>query len=360
MLKKIFIVFGIFCLTFTYLCLTISKAAPVPVTDENLKESLKKLEESNSNEKNYKITVENKAIKMTTNGSSYIITYDLTNNPTFSYSVDVEQGMSYDDFKEKTDNLSAPMIGYAAVANIQGVEFEDAVAYVAMCVLQSAFSGNNNIDLSDSYMIVSDEVTVEGNDKAIKESEFGKHVMEYTNAMYKEKTSYKDTEGYNTFEWTTERKDVTDTSCKIVSTLKVDLDADFSKLKGLTSSLENSFAGLANGINNSSTTNELNAADVWTNKVAKENEAFETISNEYQNIANTLNSASIYTITGNNTTKNNNTANTANATKNSTNTVKTLPYAGGTENVVYIIGIAACIITIVICAIKRKDYKEIK
>ena len=37
--------------------------------------------------------------------------------------------MIYKDFKTQTDNLILPMIGYIAVANIQGVEFEDASAY---------------------------------------------------------------------------------------------------------------------------------------------------------------------------------------------------------------------------------------
>ena len=57
----------------------------------------------------------------------------------------------------------------------------------------------------------------EGNKKVIKQSEFGDHVMEYINASYKEKSTFNDVNGFNTYEWNIEKKDSTETSCKIVS-----------------------------------------------------------------------------------------------------------------------------------------------
>ena len=47
-------------------------------------------------------------------------------------------GMSYEEFKKKTDNLILPMLGYIAVANIQGVEIKDASAYFLFSYLGSA------------------------------------------------------------------------------------------------------------------------------------------------------------------------------------------------------------------------------
>ena len=85
------------------------------------------------------------------------------------------------------------------------------------------------------------EATIEKDEDEIYISEFGQHVMKYVNAMYKEKTSFKDTNGINSFEMITEREDVTETSCKLVTTLIVDPSANFSRLKENTNQLENAF-----------------------------------------------------------------------------------------------------------------------
>ena len=147
--------------------------------------------------------------------------------------------MSYSEFEKNIANIFGPMIGYIAVTNVQGVEVEDAFTYIGMKLLEMAFS---NTDSNDSYIIVSDNVTsVEGNKKVIKQSEFGDHVMEYINASYKEKSTFNDVNGFNTYEWNIEKKDSTETSCKIVSTMTIKLDSDFSKLKGYSNSLVDTF-----------------------------------------------------------------------------------------------------------------------
>lgn len=246
MLKKCLYLFFVLVI----LCTNICYATVVTVTDENLKDALQKFSSSEANEENYNITVSNNSIIMSANNETYTLKYDLSNKPTFTFEIPIEKGMSYDDFKKQTDNLMLPMVGYIAVANIQGVAVEDASAYFLFSYLGSAFNGSFSFDSSNSYMIIDDTiegVTIESdNPNAIKVSEFGERVMEYVNAVYPETQSISDTEGINSYTLTVERKDTTETSCKLVSTLSVNLDADFSKIIGYTQQMEDSF--MNNGI----------------------------------------------------------------------------------------------------------------
>lgn len=220
-------------------CLFInSYVTAVAVTKENINESLQKFVSSTTNEKKYKISVSDNIITITVQGKSYNLNYDLTEKPKFTLEIPIEKGMSYADFKEKIDNLNLPMVGYIAVANIQGVEFKDASAYFLMTYLENAFNGSWSSE--NAYVIVddtnmSDGIINRGEDdkKTIYASQFGEKVMEYVNATYKDKQTIKDSsDGINSYEWITERKDITDTSCKLVSSLSVNLNADFSKLNG--------------------------------------------------------------------------------------------------------------------------------
>lgn len=250
MLKKYFIKCLYLFWVLVFLCTNICYATVVAVTDENLKESLQKFVLSEANEENYNITVSNNVITVIADNESYTLNYDLSNKPTFTFEIPIEKGMNYDDFKKQTDNLMLPMVGYIAVANIQGVAIEDASAYFLFSYLGNALNGSFSFDSSNSYMIIDDTtegVTIESdNPNAIKVSEFGERVMEYVNAVYPETQSISDTEGINSYTLTVERKDTTDTSCKLVSTLSVNLDADFSKIIGYTQQMEDSF--MNNGI----------------------------------------------------------------------------------------------------------------
>lgn len=223
---------------------TISYAVAVPVTEENLNTAFQEFISSESNNKNYNIKLENNVIKVTSDDGDFDIEYDLTNKPTFWITADIEQGMSYDEFKEKTGSLTNVMLAYIPVAKIQGVEYEDSFSYMATQLIQALFSGlssTTNENTDDTYMIVDDDTEIEEGAKAIKESEFGLHVMEYVNSVYQDKSTFDDSDMYNTFEWITEKKDVTDTSCKLISTLTVNLDADFSQLIDYNETMSDAF-----------------------------------------------------------------------------------------------------------------------
>lgn len=230
------------------LCSNICYATPVTVTDENLKESLQKYVSSEANDENYNITVSNNVITITVDNESFTLNYDLTDKPTFSFEIPIEKGMSYDEFNEQTENLMLPWVGYVAVANIQGVAFEDGMAYILMSYLGNAFNGswsneNSYVIFDDTNM--SEGVTIdrdESDKKTIYVSEFGERVMEYVNATYKDKQTITDAEnGINSYEWIIEKRDVTETSCKLVSSLTVNADADFSKIEGYAAQLGESF-----------------------------------------------------------------------------------------------------------------------
>lgn len=241
-MKKILYLFFILI----FMCTNVCYATVVKITDKNLNSALQKIVSSSENKEGYIISVANKVITITVDNESYTINYDLTDKPTFSLEVPIQKGMNYDDFKEKTGNLILPMLGYIAVANIQGVEIKDANAYFLFSYLGSALNGS--FLTQSSYTIVDDlkleeGVTIEKTDdpKTIYTSEFGERVMEYVNNMYKEKQSISDSTGINSYTLDIEKIETTETSCKLVSKLIVNPDANFSKIIGYTDKMENSF-----------------------------------------------------------------------------------------------------------------------
>lgn len=236
MLKKFFmtILFAIFILASLYT--NICYAAPVKVTKENLSEAFEKFVSSESNEENYEISVSDKVINIKADKEKYTLNYDLKDNPKFSAELLIKEGMSYDEFEKEAAKIILPMLGYISVANVQGVKIEDSSMYFMFSYLEKAL---NESDLEeDIYIIIDDlddtqDIVGEENDaKIIYTSEFGNKVMEYADYLYSEKQTLSDSDEMNSYVWTIEKTDSTKTSCKVLSTLTVNLDADFSKLNG--------------------------------------------------------------------------------------------------------------------------------
>lgn len=317
-------------------------AAQVAVTKENLSESLKKIESSEWNEEGYTITVSDNVITVKSEESTYDLSYDLTGKPTFSIEVSVGNGMTYDKFKEETDKLNLPLLGYLATANIQGVEYEDAILYFTM--YYAGESLNNSGASSNQYVIIDDTKSSEGvtinrdeNDtNTIYVSEFGEHVMEYTNSLYKDNFSVADTRGINSFVWEYSKKDVTDSSCKIVSTLSVNIDADFSKLDGYTdkmlsdeSTIDNEKKDANNVDDNKSSNN-----DIDENRILL-----------------------IKTNTNNDTSNNQTTNSVSEKNNDGTETKSALPKTGISRLVTILVFLS--VISAIVLGIKIKNYKDI-
>lgn len=235
--------------------------AYVEVTEDNLNSAFQSLisvdnENLKLTDKNAKITLENNSIKLVSKGETYNMTYSLTGKPTFSIEVPVKNGMSYDEYTKKTEGLSAPLLGYVAVANIQGVKLEDAFTYI---VLSSAFrSLANNSNNSSAYVIYDGSTADESitfstsSNNIINKEDFPNRVMDYVNSLYGKKmiVADSDSDSLNSYEYTVEEKDITASSCTLVAKLTVNTDADFSKLSGYLNSLTSSMN------NNTQTTNK--------------------------------------------------------------------------------------------------------
>ena len=206
--------------------------AAVEVTDEKLNKSLQEITEFSENE-DVEIIVEDNLIKINAEDIEYEIKYDLTEKPTFTIEIPVEKGMTFEEYQFETEKLISTMIGYMAVANIQGVDFEKSVVYFGLKYLESAFNANNSNE--DAITIVDDTregITIDKNEdpNTYYVSEFPEKVIEYTKRICKNEIVIIDSDEINSFEVVTKLQDETETSCKIVSTLTVNIDADFSKL----------------------------------------------------------------------------------------------------------------------------------
>ena len=226
--------------------------ASVTITEENLESSLGEIKEIFKNEvtgeESADITVDktNNKIKIPIEGHTYSVSYTVSEQPTFSIEIPIQKGISYEDFKTETENLLLPMIGYAAIANLNGIKAEDSLGYFSTSYLKSALSSGLSSS-SNSYVIVEDSngtnTKSSDNNKVIYTSEFGDRVMEYVNHMYKDKQTISDSDSLNSYSLIVEKKDTTETSCTLRSTLKVNPNANFSELNGYVDSLADSFLG---------------------------------------------------------------------------------------------------------------------
>lgn len=205
--------------------------AAVEVTDENLNEALQKYVESTENENN-KISVENNVIKGNVdNFLDFEMKYNLTEKPTFTIEIPVQNGMTYEEYEFATGKLINVWIGYIAVANIQGTDFDAATRHLMFtyldCISDSDYSENDIVIVDDT-----NDNTIEKTDdpNTYYVSEFPEKVMEYTNRVCKGEILINDADNFNSFQMVIEKQDETEASCKLVSTLTINTDADFAQL----------------------------------------------------------------------------------------------------------------------------------
>lgn len=259
-IKKIISTFLIFLLL--SILFTNCYATAVVVTKENLNESFQNMA---SQTRGLNFTVSDNTITINFEDQIYTLTYDLTSNPTFVLEMPIEQGMSYDYFYLAMSYTYLPMFPWMAVANIQGVDdFMAAEDY-----FYDTFTDDSQFDdilqnNMNQYEIVDDinrDVDKdENNPNIIYTSEFGERAVEYVTNVFKDKITISDSaNGINSYVTTIELKDVTDSSCKLVCTLTVNLDADFSKMSNFNDTDNNNSASNNNDNNNNYSNNiELN------------------------------------------------------------------------------------------------------
>ena len=149
--------------------------------------------------------------------------------PTFSFSFDVQQGMTPMEYAIQNQNAGIVVVPYISIASLNNVIPKEAFLYYAMTLLESA--GGINIDSSIN-------------------SQIDNNIIEYLKSSYGEPQIYNDSQYGNTYELTTELQDLTDTSCKVVGTIRINPNGDFSKVHEYAEMVKDSFQG---GQNNGNT-----------------------------------------------------------------------------------------------------------
>ena len=227
MIKKIICLFLIFSIIFVNLC---CYAFSIPITKENLESSFKAFEKSTANSSNIKLnSIGSDTITFKAGSNSYNVKYSLKNDPTFTYELTINKGMSYEDYQNKTAGVACPTMAFFAIAYSQGASIDKVVSYFTNSTFNSVFSQLNSgtIKSSGSIMIVADGVTVTSSSaKVIKASEFGNYAIDYAKTIYGDGATIRDT----LFEYSTELKDITSTSCKLVSKMVVKQNGDYSSM----------------------------------------------------------------------------------------------------------------------------------
>ena len=219
-----------------------------------------------------KIVTGDNVIEVIKNNDKYEIEYEIEEDKvTFSIEAEVKQGMSWEEytklFGDSTGDASDGNIedglamGYYAVANILGAEYKSAAWYYTLTRIEG-YKGK--YAKSDKWIIMKDaegvtEIKTDSSEeKVLNTKDFANRTMEYFNSIYKDDTyTYEDSNHCNTYKSITEKKEKTDTSCKLIEKIIINTNADFSKLKVDMDSV------LDNGVT------EENADYVYTLKVGQ-------------------------------------------------------------------------------------------
>ena len=202
MTKKIFTTVLI---TLLLICFWSSRvnALSVKITEENLKETMDKMAERNGGD--VEVSIENNKIIINEEKigeGTTVIKYDLQGNPKFMFETEIKKN---DDAIGNLMMHGYLMELYGVIAEIQGVDSSKAEDYISQY----------DSPLKYFYGLL------EGNP-----DDYFEEIKNRFSTAY----SFDDSDKYNTFSWTTKEQDVTDTSFKLVSTLSINSDADFSKI----------------------------------------------------------------------------------------------------------------------------------
>ena len=202
----------------------------VTIDEKDFEKGLETFIKSEYNESEYDATLKDGKMEITYEDTAYTLVYDLKNNPTFTYEIEVKKGISYDDYLVKTEGLSLPMLGYVASLSTYGVEVEDSALYFAM----TYFSGMMNYYDADkeTYVVIDDEFAdgFESDSTIILKSQFGDKVIDFVKNSYGENIVIKDKE-YDTYTYNL-TSDCDKDSCTLTAELEVNKDGKFDKIKG--------------------------------------------------------------------------------------------------------------------------------
>lgn len=200
---------------------------------EDFEKGLNNFIKSKVNEDTYEAKLEDGKMVVTYWDEDYTLTYNLKNDPTITYEVEIEKGISYDDYSTKNNTLSLPMLGYFAIADAYGVAADDSYAYFAETYLDGMF---NVIDEDkESYIITDDVDEYSDNEKVILTSEFGEKVIDYIKYTYDKNIKIEDKK-YDTFNYELTTK-CDENSCVFTTKLTINPEGKFTEIMGYADEL---------------------------------------------------------------------------------------------------------------------------
>ena len=242
MLKKTIAIFLCLIFALTLLCTDIVYAEQIKITEEEFIKAFEKILENQDEDTSSKISISNNVITITTDDKSIEITYDFTNEPTFTATSEIKSGMTYKQYQDELEKNIAPLGGYMVLLlNEYSKKYgEDSNIDIAFYIMALLLGTSQQIDSHSSYKIVDDlngETIIQDDSKTkqIKTSEFPDKVMEYVNDTFGKKFTISDLEesGVHSYDLTFEQTNVTNESCNIVSTLVIDTEGFYSVLDKL-------------------------------------------------------------------------------------------------------------------------------
>lgn len=249
------------------------------ITKEQLNEKLQELKENDSGIE--KIVTGDNVIEVIKSNDKYEIQYEIEEDKvTFSIEVEVKQGMSWEEYTKIFGDTSAReasdgniedglAMGYLAVANILGAESKSAAWYYTLTRINGY---KEKYKKSDNWIIMRN---VEGatkidtgssEEKVLNTKDFENRTIEYFNSIYKDDTyTYDDSNECNTYKRITEKKEKTDTSCKLIEKIIINTEDDFSKIKEYAEQIKNSFNNNTSDTTNSNQTSTSQGDDSLEN-----------------------------------------------------------------------------------------------
>ena len=130
---------------------------------------------------------------------------------------------------EEISKLIMPAAGYIAVSDVQGVKLYNSMKYFFATYLKSI--SNGTISTEGLNVMNIDSLVTKSNSKII-------HLFDYSdnniNNMYSSKQIITDSKDLKSYVFTIEKKYITENACKLVSKLRVNPEANFSKIVGYT------------------------------------------------------------------------------------------------------------------------------
>lgn len=235
---KLIIVFLIIILMF----ITTLSYGTITVTKTLLENSFQKFVSSSSNDSNYSVVFGDSTITINDEVDTFVLNYDLTDQPTFSIDIIYDKSMSYDVYTEKASDSMITMLGFITVADIAGIDYKDSSMYMLAKIMQAAVETNGgvlfNLDNSITSTTYSDAI-------------------EFAKANYDISSTITD----DLFSLALTKQSETEDEYIARATLIVNTNEDFSTLTGFADTFTNSIgASITNNVSNN--TNEANITQI--------------------------------------------------------------------------------------------------